>query len=159
MASKSGKLGAARHFYMVTFEIAREDEAEFNEIYDTEHVPNILKVKGVVGVVRFKDAVPNAAGWLVYSALYLLERADLPDTPERLVHLLAAGDRHVEVLLAAHEQRRRLDLVGVEEGIGDLHPLVLRLPRLPHLLVVLDDVLIHPVHRTASSCRRRSPPP
>jgi hypothetical protein len=82
MARKNGKLGAARHFYMVTFEIAREDEAEFNEIYDTEHVPNILKVKGVVGVVRFKDAAPNAAGWLVYSALYLLERADLPDTPE-----------------------------------------------------------------------------
>jgi hypothetical protein len=82
MAKKSSGLGAARHFYMVTFEIAREDEAEFNEIYDTEHVPNILRVKGVVGVVRFKDAVPNAAGWLVYSALYLLTRADLPDTPE-----------------------------------------------------------------------------
>jgi len=82
MAKKSSGLGAARHFYMVTFEIAREDEAEFNEIYDTEHVPNILRVKGVIGVVRFKDAVPNAAGWLVYSALYLLARADLPDTPE-----------------------------------------------------------------------------
>jgi len=82
MAKKSSGLGAARHFYMVTFEIAREDEAEFNEIYDTEHVPNILRVKGVVGVVRFKDAVPNTAGWLVYSALYLLARADLPDTPE-----------------------------------------------------------------------------
>lgn len=82
MAKKNAGLGAARHFYMVTFEIAREDESEFNEIYDTEHVPNILRVKGVVGVVRFKDAVPNAAGWLVYSALYLLTRADLPDTPE-----------------------------------------------------------------------------
>jgi hypothetical protein len=80
--AKNDKLGAARHMYMVTFEIAREDEAEFNEIYDAEHVPNIMKVKGVVGVIRFKDAAPNAAGWLVYSALYLLERADLPDTPE-----------------------------------------------------------------------------
>ncbi|MND04274.1 hypothetical protein D3C83_244690 [compost metagenome] len=36
---------------------------------------------------------------------------------QRLIHLLAAGDRHVEVLLAAHEQRRRLDLVGVEECV------------------------------------------
>lgn len=80
--AQQGALNAARHFYMVTFEIAREDEAEFNEIYDTEHVPNILRVKGVVGVVRFKDAAPSAAGWLVYSALYLLTRADLPDTPE-----------------------------------------------------------------------------
>ena len=82
MAESAKTSGAAPFFYQVTFEIAPEDEAEFNEIYDTEHVPNILKVKGVVGVVRFKDAAPNAAGWLVYSALYLLERADLPDTPE-----------------------------------------------------------------------------
>src|SRR5687768_8161980 len=37
-------------------------------------------------------------------------------TLERLVHLLAAGDGHVEVFLTAHEQRRRLDLVGVVEG-------------------------------------------
>lgn len=82
MAKKAAGLAAARHFYMVTFEIAREDEAEFNEIYDTEHVPNILKVSGVLGVLRFRDAAPNAAGWLVYSALYLLERPELPDTPE-----------------------------------------------------------------------------
>ena len=80
MASKGA--GTARHFYMVTFEIAPGDEAEFNEIYDTEHVPNILRVPGVAGVLRFRDAHPNAAGWLVYSALYLLERAELPDTPQ-----------------------------------------------------------------------------
>ncbi len=82
MANTSAGLGAARHFYMVTFEIASEDEAQFNEIYDTEHVPNILRVNGVLGVMRFRDAAPNAAGWLVYSALYLLARPDLPDTPE-----------------------------------------------------------------------------
>ncbi len=82
MTNQSTVLDAARHFYMVTFEIAQEDEALFNEIYDTEHVPNILKVKGVLGVVRFKDAAPSAAGWLVYSALYLLARSDLPSTPE-----------------------------------------------------------------------------
>jgi len=82
MANRSAGLRGARHFYMVTFEIAREDEAEFNEIYDTEHVPNLLRVEGVLGVVRFRDAAPNAAGWLVYSALYLLARPDLPDTPQ-----------------------------------------------------------------------------
>jgi len=82
MTNKSASLSAARHFYMVTFEIAREDEAQFNEIYDTEHVPNILRVNGVLGVMRFRDAAPNAAGWLVYSGLYLLARPDLPDTPE-----------------------------------------------------------------------------
>ncbi len=74
--------GAARHFYMVTFEIAPEDEALFNEIYDTEHVPNILKVDGVLGVVRFRDEAKTAGGWILYSALYLISRADLPTTPE-----------------------------------------------------------------------------
>ncbi|MGQ0751330.1 MAG: hypothetical protein ACT4PS_12410 [Betaproteobacteria bacterium] len=82
MAMKNAGSSAARYFYMVTFEIAPEDEALFNEIYDTEHIPNLLRVEGVLGIVRFKDAAPNAAGWLVYSALYLLTRPDLPDTPQ-----------------------------------------------------------------------------
>jgi hypothetical protein len=76
------KLESARHFYMVTFEIAPQDEAEFNEIYDTEHIPNILKVDGVAGVIRVCDAERNAAGWLVYSALYLLQREGVQTTAE-----------------------------------------------------------------------------
>jgi hypothetical protein len=72
----------APFFYLVTFEIAPEDEAEFNEIYDTEHIPNILEVDGVLQVIRFRDAEPTAAGWLHYSALYMIARPDLPGTPE-----------------------------------------------------------------------------
>ena len=75
-------MSAARYFYMVTFEIAPEDEREFNEIYDSEHVPNLLTVPGVVGIMRFRDAAPNEKGWLVYSALYIVTRPDLPTTPE-----------------------------------------------------------------------------
>jgi len=44
--------GTAPYFYMVTFEIAPEDESDFNEIYDTELIPNILQVKGVRQVIR-----------------------------------------------------------------------------------------------------------
>lgn len=72
----------ARFFYMVTFEIDEADEALFNDIYETEHIPNIMKVPGVLGVARFRDHTPNERGWLVYSAMYYLERADLPDTDE-----------------------------------------------------------------------------
>ena len=75
-------MSAARYFYMVTFEIAPEDEREFNEIYDSEHVPNLLTVPGVVGIMRFRDAAPNEKGWLVYSALYIVTTPDLPTTPE-----------------------------------------------------------------------------
>ena len=73
---------SSHYFYMVTFEIAPEDEAQFNEIYDTEHIPNILEVDGVLQVIRFRDAEPTPQGWLRYSALYLMTRADLPSTPE-----------------------------------------------------------------------------
>ncbi|GAA4328953.1 hypothetical protein GCM10023144_15270 [Pigmentiphaga soli] len=72
----------ARYFYMVSFEIDPADEALFNEIYETEHIPNILTVPGVLGVVRFRDHEPNERGWLFYSALYYLTEAGLPDTPQ-----------------------------------------------------------------------------
>ena len=70
------------YFYMVTFEIAPEDEALFNEIYDTEHIPNLMQVDGVLGIVRFKDAENTAAGWIQYSALYLLAEPDLPTSSQ-----------------------------------------------------------------------------
>jgi len=73
---------SASHFYMVTFEIAPEDEPDFNEIYDTEHIPNILQVEGVLQVIRLKDAEPTPQGWVRYSALYLITRPDLPSTPQ-----------------------------------------------------------------------------
>jgi hypothetical protein len=74
--------GAAPFCMMVTFEIAREDEAEFNEIYDNDHIPHILKLKGVIEVIRFKDAAPNEKGLLVYSVLYILAQENLHRTPE-----------------------------------------------------------------------------
>src|SRR5262249_47069850 len=51
--------------------------------------------------------------------------------PQRLVHLLAALHRNVEVPLAAEEQRGRLDPVRVQERIRDLHVRVEVLPRRP----------------------------
>jgi len=55
-------LGGAQYFYMVTFEIAPQDEREFNEIYDNEHIPDLLKVEGVTGVLRLRDGEPNEKG-------------------------------------------------------------------------------------------------
>jgi hypothetical protein len=79
MVESERKTGA-KFFYMVTFEIAREDEALFNEIYDTEHVPNILRVEGVKGCMRIRDHGPSEAGWLVYSTIYFLTDENLPET-------------------------------------------------------------------------------
>jgi len=82
LTGHSSQSATAPFFYMVTFEIAPEDEAEFNEIYDTEHIPNIMELDGVLQVIRFRDAERTSAGWLRYSALYLVTQADLPGTPE-----------------------------------------------------------------------------
>ena len=82
MNSNAGSDATASFFYMVTFEIAPEDEKDFNEIYDTEHIPSILQVEGVLQVIRLRDAEPTAQGWLTYSALYLITQPELPTTPQ-----------------------------------------------------------------------------
>ena len=65
---------------------------------------------------------------------------------ECLIHLLASGKRYVEVLVPAHKQRRSLDSVYMEEGIGQLHVRLWILPWRPEFVVVLQNVLINPVH-------------
>jgi hypothetical protein len=82
MATQYSRAGAAPYCMMITFEIAPADEAEFNDIYDNDHIPNILKLPGVLEIIRFRDAAPNEKGLLVYSALYLLARENLHQTPE-----------------------------------------------------------------------------
>ena len=78
----TGKTNAAPFCMMITFEIAPEDEAEFNDIYDNDHIPNILKLEGVLEIIRFRDAAPNEKGYLVYSAIYFLAKENLHLTPE-----------------------------------------------------------------------------
>jgi hypothetical protein len=56
MASVERNVGPAPFCMMITFEVAPEDEAQFNDVYDNEHVPNILEVDGVLEVVRFTSS-------------------------------------------------------------------------------------------------------
>src|SRR5262245_14489500 len=76
MASVSRGIGAP-YCMMITFEIAPEDEAEFNDIYDNDHIPTIMKLDGVTEVIRFRDPGPNDKGYLVYSALYFMTKENL----------------------------------------------------------------------------------
>jgi len=82
MTTPSRTVGNAPYCMMITFEISPADEAEFNEIYDTDHIPNILKLDGLLEVIRFRDATANDKGYLVYSALYLMATENLHLTPE-----------------------------------------------------------------------------
>ena len=62
---------AAPYWMMITFEIEPKDDAEFNDIYDNDHIPTIMQLPGVLEVIRFRDAHENERGYLVYSALYV----------------------------------------------------------------------------------------
>ena len=44
----------ADYIYLVQMDIPTELEDEFNRIYDTEHVPNIVKAPGVHGCTRYR---------------------------------------------------------------------------------------------------------
>lgn len=45
---------ATKYIFVVSMDVAAEKEALFNEVYDTEHVPSLLKVPGVRAVTRFR---------------------------------------------------------------------------------------------------------
>ena len=66
--------------YLVMMEIAAELEDEFNRIYDTQHVPNIVKAKGVNACVRYKVESTNKEGMARYAALYDIDSPDVPSS-------------------------------------------------------------------------------
>ena len=43
-----------RYLFTAAMDVEPAKEALFNEVYDTEHVPNLLTVPGVIAVARFK---------------------------------------------------------------------------------------------------------
>jgi hypothetical protein len=77
----------ARYVFQVCMDVSADKEALFNEVYDTEHVPYLLQVPGVVAVTRtrtvpFKvciggDVKEQDAGSPRYTALYFIESPDV----------------------------------------------------------------------------------
>ena len=45
---------ATKYLFIVSMDVTKEKEALFNEVYDTEHVPLLMKVPGVRAVTRMK---------------------------------------------------------------------------------------------------------
>jgi len=44
----------AKYLMIASMDVDKEHEAIFNEVYDQEHVPNLSKVPGVLGVTRYQ---------------------------------------------------------------------------------------------------------
>jgi hypothetical protein len=76
-----------RYVFMVSMDVAPEKEDLFNEVYDREHIPNLLEVPGVLAVTRARSepfalsiggerkAMPAASPR--YTAIYELESPDV----------------------------------------------------------------------------------
>jgi len=45
---------SARYVFFVSMDVEPDKEALFNEVYDSEHVPNLLKVPGVRSATRLR---------------------------------------------------------------------------------------------------------
>jgi hypothetical protein len=71
------------YLFVASMDVDPDKEALFNEVYDTEHVPNLLKVPGVRAVTRLKGepfamSIGGAEQQVAhtgarYSALYEIE--------------------------------------------------------------------------------------
>lgn len=71
----------ADYIYLVQMDVPATLEDEFNRIYDTEHVPNILKAPGVHGCSRYRLHSTDAEGVARYAALYEIDSPDVPESP------------------------------------------------------------------------------
>ena len=83
---------ATKYLFVVSMDVTKEKEALFNEVYDTEHVPLLLKVPGVRSVTRLKtepaalmlggERKPlDGGGAPYYVALYEIDSPDVLLSP------------------------------------------------------------------------------
>lgn len=69
------------HIYTVQMDIPAALEAEFNRIYDEDHIPLILKVPGVRAARRYRLEKSTKEGMPHYLAVYELDSAAVLETP------------------------------------------------------------------------------
>ncbi len=78
----------AKYIFIASMDVAPGKEGVFNEVYDLEHVPNLLQVPGVLSAVRVTNEPLTmilggerktlvAEGEPRYSAIYELESAEV----------------------------------------------------------------------------------
>ena len=81
-----------KYLYIASMDVQADKEALFNEVYDTEHVPNLMKVPGVRAVTRCKgepfamvmggEKKSYAHEGPNYSAMYEIDSPDVLTSPQ-----------------------------------------------------------------------------
>src|ERR1700745_3312638 len=83
---------SSKYLFVVSMDVDSDKEALFNEVYDTEHIPNLLKVPGVRAVTRmagepFAMSIGGAEKKIAhdgprYSAIYEIDGPYVLVSPE-----------------------------------------------------------------------------
>ena len=90
-----------KYRFIASMDVEPHKEALFNEVYDEEHVPNLMKVPGVIAITRLKTAPLKmsiggeqrtmvAEGEPAYSATYEIESPEVL-TSQAWVQAVEAG--------------------------------------------------------------------
>lgn len=77
-----------KYVFIASMDVAPDKEALFNEVYDREHVPNLLKVPGVRAVTRLRTEPASFSvggqmkrlsgdGAATYTAIYEIDSPDV----------------------------------------------------------------------------------
>ena len=91
----------ARYIFTASMDVDADKEDLFNEVYDEEHVPMLLKVPGVISVTRLKQApltlsiggeekTVDTSAEPTYSAVYEIESPDVL-TSREWAHAIEQG--------------------------------------------------------------------
>lgn len=76
---------ASRYLYVAQIAIPAELEARFAELYDTEHIPALMLVPGVMSCDRYKLVWADTPEMPEYMAIYEVAAPDIPKSePWRL---------------------------------------------------------------------------
>ncbi|MGH8630000.1 MAG: hypothetical protein ACREU7_04440 [Burkholderiales bacterium] len=108
----------ARCLFIASMDVDADKEALFNEVYDTEHIPTLLKVPGVLSARRYRSEPLSmmiggqrktivAEGEPKYSAVYELESPDVL-LSEAWATAVEAGRWPAEVRPYTRNRRHRL---------------------------------------------------
>ena len=63
------------YLFLAMMDVEGHKEALFNELYEMEHIPQLMSVPGLINVTRYKT---SAEGHPQYLAVYEIEQPDIP---------------------------------------------------------------------------------
>jgi hypothetical protein len=75
-------IAVSAYLYIALLAVPSEIEDEFNHLYDTGYVPNLLKVPGVESGVRYRLEWSDNEDMPEYLAVYEVDSPDVPHSPE-----------------------------------------------------------------------------